>query len=372
MAADNGISTGYKISSTLALAIMAFISIALYNVIELTVAIFTTFRRRNGLYFYSLLVATWGIVPYAVGFFFKFYNVTTSKMLYLTLIAVGWPCMITGQSLVLYSRLHLIARGTLAGGKWVLVMIITNAIICHIPIIVVLYGANSSNPKPFITPYSVYEKVQVTIFFIQEVIISGIYVYKTAALLRSEGNIRRNSRKVMMHLVWVNLVIIALDITLLALEYAGLYDIQVTYKAAVYSVKLKMEFSILNKLVDLFQGRIQESSSDPRSRSHRTATNFGTTTKKGKKSGTVNGAGDGNILSSTLGNSAYARMDDTTPGLSLKDMEVVKTTEIRVESSQRDIDGVELESLGDRSSKGQEGRRKSVSSSEIQMVSSGY
>ncbi|KAF2682218.1 hypothetical protein K458DRAFT_283578, partial [Lentithecium fluviatile CBS 122367] len=237
------------------LAIMAFLTIAIYNVIELTLVIFTSFRQWSGLYFYSILIATWGIVPYTIGFFLKFYNVNASSTLYLTLIAVGWPCMITAQSLVLYSRLHLIARGTLAAGRWVLVMIITNAIICHIPIIILLYGANSANPDPFITPYSIYEKVQVTIFFIQEVIISGLYVYNTMILLRSEGHIRRNSRKVMTHLVWVNCLIIALDITLLAIEYAGLYDIQVTYKAAVYSVKLKMEFTILNKLVDLFKGR---------------------------------------------------------------------------------------------------------------------
>ncbi|KAF2262504.1 hypothetical protein CC78DRAFT_437663, partial [Lojkania enalia] len=238
-----------------ALTIISFLAIAMYNVIELTLVIFTTFKRRNGLYFYSLLVATWGIVPYCLGFFFKFYNVTTSSTIYITLIAIGWPCMITGQSLVLYSRLHLMNR-SINSGRWVLIMIIVNALICHVPIIILLYGANSGNPDPFLTPYSIYEKVQVTVFFIQEVIISGIYVYKTMKLLRSEGHIRgRNSRMVMTHLVWVNFMIIVLDITLLAIEYAGYYDIQTTYKAAVYSVKIKMEFSILNRLLDLFQGR---------------------------------------------------------------------------------------------------------------------
>ncbi|KAF1998005.1 hypothetical protein P154DRAFT_469984, partial [Amniculicola lignicola CBS 123094] len=235
---------------------MAFLAVAVYNVVELTLVIFTTFKRRNGLYFYSLLVATWGIAPYCVGFFLKFYNLTTeAPTLYLTLIAIGWPCMITGQSLVLYSRLHLLTRSVIEKFRWVLAMIIFDAIICHIPIIVLLYGANSKNPEPFFNPYSIYEKVQITIFFVQEVIISGVYVLKTTRLLRSEGNILgRNSRTIMTHLVWVNLIIIALDIALLGIEYAGFYDLQTTFKAMVYSIKLKMEFSILNKLLDLFQG----------------------------------------------------------------------------------------------------------------------
>jgi hypothetical protein len=380
MARDSGIGTDYTISYPIALTLIAFLAIAMYNVVELTLVIFTTFKRRHGLYFYSLIVATWGIIPYGLGFFLKFYALASSTALYITLIAVGWPCMITGQSLVLYSRLHLITRSTVGGYRWVLIMIIVDAVICHVPIIVLLYGANSSNPAAFLSPYSIYEKVQITIFFIQEVIISGIYVYKTMTLLRSEGNVRgRNSRMVMTHLVWVNLMIIALDITLLAIEYAGYYDIQTTYKAAVYSVKLKMEFSILNRLLDLFQGRIQDSSDDPRSRSHPT---YGTSTFKGSKkasnnkstvtpNGTVNGG-----PSTGLGNSAYVRMGDVEPGISLKDMEVVKTTEVRVERSERDIGDVDMDSLsvGGSSKGGALGaeRRESESESEIQIVRNGY
>ncbi|KAF1957399.1 hypothetical protein CC80DRAFT_560596 [Byssothecium circinans] len=273
MARESGIGTNYTISFPIALLIMAFLSIAIFNAIELTVVIFTTFRRWDGLYFYSLLAATWGIIPYVVGFFLKFYGIDASKTLYITLISIGWPCMITGQSLVLYSRLHLISHETMASGRWVLMMIISNAIICHIPIIVLLIGANSSNSAPFIYPYAVYEKIQITIFFIQEVIISGIYVYHTSRMLRSEGSVRRNARKVMTHLIWVNIFIIVLDVSILGIEYAGLYDIQTTYKAAVYSIKIKMEFAILNRLMDMVQGRLQSSSSNDLSEGRRLGNN---------------------------------------------------------------------------------------------------
>lgn len=173
-------------------------------------------------------------------------------------------------------------------------------------------------------------------------------------------------------------MIIALDITLLAIEYAGYYDIQTTYKAAVYSVKLKMEFSILNKLLDLFQGRIHDSSTDPNSRSHRNTTFMGSKKNGSKSNPTVSGTVlSVNGASSKLGNSAYARMDDAGPAISLKDMTVMKTTDIRVERSERDINDADIDSLslGGVSVKDGVGitlERDSKSSSEIQMVRSGY
>ncbi|KAH6665591.1 hypothetical protein B0J14DRAFT_630006 [Halenospora varia] len=145
--------------------------------------------------------------------------------------------MVTGQSVVLYSPLHLILRDK-TRLRFVLGMIIFNAIICHLPIIVMVYGANSDHPEPFLAPYSIYEKVQVPIFFLQELIISVLYI---------------TSRRLMGHLIYVNVIIVLLNITILGLEYSGLYDIQTAYKALVYSVKLKLEFSILNCLVELSQ-----------------------------------------------------------------------------------------------------------------------
>jgi hypothetical protein len=57
----------------------------------------------------------------------------------------------------------------------------------------------------------------------------------------------------------VNVIIVLLDMTILGLEYSGLYDIQTVYKGLVYSVKLKLEFSILNRLVELTQGKLNSS-----------------------------------------------------------------------------------------------------------------
>ncbi|KAK0738657.1 hypothetical protein B0T18DRAFT_422531 [Schizothecium vesticola] len=249
---DNGISKDSVPTGWTLVAIIVFISMALYNVVELSFIILATFKRRSGLYFWSFVVAAWGIAPYAVGFLLKALQVMSTTWVYVTLIVIGWCAMVSGQSVVLYSRLHLVMLSD-RRLRMILTMIIVDGIICHIPIIVMVYGANSPNPQPYIVPYSVYEKVQVTIFFIQEVIISGCYIYETTRLIRISREVRDRdgTRSLMAHLILVNIFIVMVDITILALEYAGLYDLQTAYKALVYSVKLKLEFSILNRLVEL-------------------------------------------------------------------------------------------------------------------------
>ncbi|KAL2155252.1 hypothetical protein VTH82DRAFT_3928 [Thermothelomyces myriococcoides] len=256
--ADSHISAGSTPEGAELFIIVVFLSLSFYNVIDLSFIILATFKRRSGLYFWSFVVATWSISLYSAGFLIKAVEPTCPGWAYMTLVVVGWCGMVTGQSVVLYSRLHIVMRNT-SRLRLVLVMIITNAIIGHIPIIVVAYGANSSNPGPFIVPYSIYERVQVTLFFLQEIIISGLYIHETVILMRvrSRSGISGHSttqRRLMTHLVVVNIIVVVLDITILVLEYWGMYALQTAYKGFVYSVKLKLEFSILNRLVEMTQG----------------------------------------------------------------------------------------------------------------------
>ncbi|KAL3458204.1 hypothetical protein BJX64DRAFT_302077 [Aspergillus heterothallicus] len=259
---DIGIGLGSRISQPATYAITAFLSIALYNVIELTFLLFIVFKRHGGLYFWSFLIATWGIALYAVGFILNDFKLAESIRLFnVTLIVIGWTAMVTGQSLVLYSRLHLIVRSRLIL-RLVLGMIITNAVLLHIPIIILCYGANSVLlHRRFTYPYGVYERIQVTVFFIQETIISCIYMYEICRLLYLGGGPLgvelhgedAGGRRLMMHLIYVNIIVIILDVAILVLQFSGRYASQTAAKGLIYSVKLKIEFSILNRLVEFTQ-----------------------------------------------------------------------------------------------------------------------
>ncbi|KAJ5263943.1 hypothetical protein N7478_011548 [Penicillium angulare] len=254
---DTGSTLNSELPLPVTYVVSSFLSVAIYNVVELTFALFLTFKRRNGLYFWSFLVATWGIAIYSIGFILKDFNVAKSiPYFYVTLIIAGWCMMVTGQSMVLYSRLHLIVHCRMI--LWlVLGMIIIDAIILHIPTTILCYGANSPLFVRFSVPYAVYERVQVSIFFVQEVIISGLYVYETYKMLHSEGSISEihgnAGKRLLLHLIFISVIVIVLDICILILEFTGRYASQTAVKGFIYSVKLKLEFNILNRLVEFVQ-----------------------------------------------------------------------------------------------------------------------
>jgi hypothetical protein len=98
----------------------------------------------------------------------------------------------------------------------------------------------------------VYEKVQMTGFTIQETIISGLYLYEARKVLRpGQAFHKRRVNRAIKHLIWVNIIIICLDAALLTTEFLGLFSIQTVFKAAIYSVKLKFEFFVLNQLMSI-------------------------------------------------------------------------------------------------------------------------
>jgi len=249
---DVGIVGGVNVGLPILMTMGAFLSIALYNVIEITFLIFAVFKQRKGLYFWSFVTATWGIVPHGVGFILKFFQVTNLDLLSSAIVGVGWVGMVIGQSVVLYSRLHLVVRDK-AKIRWVLYMIIFDAVVLGCPLLVLAMGANSKHSARFLPGFLIYDKVQIVVFCVQEAIISVIYIYETVRLLGQDGGSSGKSakrlQKLLLHLIFVNAMVLIFDISLLAVQFSGHYEIQTTYKTAVYSVKLKIEFSVLNRLV---------------------------------------------------------------------------------------------------------------------------
>jgi hypothetical protein len=309
---NNGITGTVNASLPVLMTMVAFSTIALYNVIELNAIIFTTFKRRQGLYFWSFIVATWGIVPHTIGFIVSFFDVTSVWWAPLILISFGWFAMVSGQSMVLYSRLHIVA-GSEGRIRWVLCMIIFDAIVLGIPDNILAFLSHRPNAHASVVDaFSIFDKIQVGGFFVQEVIISAFYIYETVRLLGPIGGRKQNPlRKLLSHLILINIIVLIFDATLLGTEYSGNFEIQVTYKPAIYSIKLKLEFSVLNRLIDVVKNK-ELAVSSPSYNSNSCPLSFAT---------------------NTMGSPANSRsMDDAVMG----DQRLrVKTTEIFVGSANR-------------------------------------
>lgn len=249
----NGLSGGLKGENRVTQSLYAaFFAVAWYNVIELVILVFATFRRYRGLYFWSLLIASLGIIPYSVGFAMKLFQLTHLNPLSVTILVIGWWAMVTGQSLVLWSRLHLVLHNPRILRR-VLWMIIVDAIILHIPTTVLVFGANCGvTHAKFTRAYNIMEKVQLTGFCVQEFVLSALYIWEAIELLRTSP--RGRNRGLMRQLLAMNLIIILMDAVLLMAQYTDQYAFQVILKALVYSIKLKLEYAVLSKLVDFVKG----------------------------------------------------------------------------------------------------------------------
>lgn len=99
MAGMNSDTNHFSEWDSTALAVLVCSILALYNAVELELLVFTTFRRYRGLYFWSLVLASFGILPYVLGFFVEYF-----RWSYMTVgtsvVNVGWCLMVTGQSVV--------------------------------------------------------------------------------------------------------------------------------------------------------------------------------------------------------------------------------------------------------------------------------
>lgn len=97
----------------------------------------------------------------------------------------------------------------------------------------------------------IWDKIQLAAFFLQETVISLLYIRETRRYIRDSAPVARDTparRHLLHNLIYVNIFIICLDCSLMGLCYAGYFFLQGHYKVAVYAIKLRTEFTILNQL----------------------------------------------------------------------------------------------------------------------------
>ncbi|KAJ5151601.1 hypothetical protein N7492_009896 [Penicillium capsulatum] len=259
----DGLIGGYRGGNYVVRILMiVFSSIALYNAVELFILLFLTFQNYHGLYFWTLLLSVvLGVIPHTIGYLLELFALAP-LWLTLTLSTIGFYVMVPGQSVVLYSRLHLVVQSRTVL-RFVVWLIIIDAVLLLVPTTILTFSTAYIGTVPIIRGYNVMERMQLAWFCAQEFVISGIYILETVKLLRMMPDKDRRRTKLMYELLAINFVIILLDVALLVVEYIGLYALQTTLKPMVYSIKLKLEFGVLGKLVSLVQThRSQPTSSE--------------------------------------------------------------------------------------------------------------
>lgn len=227
-------------------------AIVLYNALELTLLIFLTFRRYRGLYFWSLTLSTvLGLIPNGIGNILHFFNIGP-LWLALAISTVGYYFLVPGQSMVLYSRLHLVLYNQKIL-RVVLCAIIFSAVFIAVPTTITTFGSAFVQSHPWNRAYTIMERLQVMWFCVQEFSLSSLYIHETVKLLRLNPERSPRRRAIMYELIAINVLIILMDVAIVSIEFLGLYYLQVLLKCTIYSIKLKFEFAVLGKLTAIVE-----------------------------------------------------------------------------------------------------------------------
>lgn len=156
--------------------------------------------------------------------------------------------MVTGQAVLLYSRLHYVSNSPRML-RWVFLMIVIIGFIGHVPAVAMVYGAVSAKSLAWVLAFLNFAKAEVTLFFLQSVIISSLYVWHAFKMLKMDADeLDQPGRRALRQLILLNFIWVTFDLSVVIFEWSSPSTLVATWKAVSYSVKLKLQYRILNKL----------------------------------------------------------------------------------------------------------------------------
>ena len=229
----------------------ALMGITFYLLIEVNITIQRFFKKRGGLYYWSLLVASFGTCIHTISFIIQWWVPGAPWILCAALGQFGWSFMVTAQSLVLYSRLHLVIRNhTIIRGC--LLMIIVTSIAVEIPNWVTswfAYDTDYSVTKLWTPRDDIMLRISQLVLFLQESCLSILYIWGVVKALTP--NDRINVNRIKWDLIAISSFIIATDLANVILTYTSEHFAKEPIQNFSYAFKLRVEFAVLNQLMSV-------------------------------------------------------------------------------------------------------------------------
>ena len=219
------------------------------------------FKKKRGLYYWWMLLGTWGCVIDSIAVILRFFVPNSAPLwpLYTLFILAGWTIYAPAQLLVLYSRLHLINQSPRLH-RWVLTMIIVVSSLMIIPTWVLVWPAYNPYNHHLSSLYSpreaIVDRCTQLGYTIAESVLSGIYIWSLTKLLSLKSSVRQ--RRVMTDLIYVNVIAVCFDILTVVLVYLNETGISHPIQTFSYILKLKLEFMVLNQLMAVAARGVQK------------------------------------------------------------------------------------------------------------------
>jgi hypothetical protein len=200
----------------------AFVAMGFLCTFELIPIIWTTFKRRSGLYFWGIVVATVGSFLFNLGTTIYIFNLSNGTPLMLGLTTavstLGYLIYIPAEFAILYSRLHLLAASqrTLF---WVIILAMTEYTLVTIPNAILSIGASTTSSKSFSVSYGYFQRIEIVVYMATEIIFSIIYIRHTLQMWATGS--KPKAKKILKLCLCANAIVILLDIVTVVFEFTG-------------------------------------------------------------------------------------------------------------------------------------------------------
>ncbi|KAL2851121.1 hypothetical protein BJY01DRAFT_245061 [Aspergillus pseudoustus] len=230
----------------------SLLSISLYIVLELLVGIFTTFKRRSGLYFYSCLISTIGLASFTATYYMRIFPGLPSLPVRI-LFSISSAIVVNAQHLVLYARLHVILPQHPRFHRAILIILIVSSLAFFCPQTYLEYYAGST--------YMPSDQIKIlafnTVLTVREMLLCMIYLVQGIRQLKPIALIKgRAGRNIMVQLILVQAFAIILDIGVIVVLFKASAFTRTGYTTVVIGIKLRMECAILNALKKLLSSPV--------------------------------------------------------------------------------------------------------------------
>jgi hypothetical protein len=174
-----------------------------------------------------------------VGFLMRWTAPQVPWIFSLFLAEIGWTCMVTGYSIVLWSRLSIIiADRRIIWGIFAVIMF--DGFVFHSALWTLQYGISTrkgvAQRQPWLDVLNPFERVQITVFTVQECAISAVYMWGVWQLLKDQEHRTKRIRHVLWLLFAVQAIVISMDVIVCVLDLAGYFTLKAIIHSWVYGL----------------------------------------------------------------------------------------------------------------------------------------
>jgi hypothetical protein len=212
-------SEGDIISGNMALAAAALLGMGLLCGFEMLLLIWHRFRRRAGLYFWSLVIAAVAEIAVNISNILYYWVLRDSCPGIVTLLAApGAFLFVLFEYFILYSRLRLIQTST-TKLRILLVAIVAEVLLVELPLAVITIGAAVNPLSKFTSLYYTMWQVEAVIYTVVDFLLSLTYILQIRERWNKESG--PAVRSMLRDIVLMTVFVVGIDAANAGLVFVG-------------------------------------------------------------------------------------------------------------------------------------------------------